>query len=76
MYVVTQIGLPNGSTIGYRYGAQPTMFFGTTDSLIGVDHPDGTVSTISAAMDPASACLKIDFSEPHAGAPTSRTKSV
>ena len=76
MYVVTQIGLPNGSSIGYRYSAQPTMFFGTTDSLVGVDHPDGTVSTISAAMDPASACLKVDFSEPHADAPTSRVKSV
>ena len=75
-YVVTRIDLPNGSSIGYRYGTLPTLWYGTMQGLVGVDYPDGTVSTISGSYDTSISCLKMDFQEPHASEPTSRSKSV
>jgi RHS repeat-associated protein len=75
-YVVTRIDLPNGGAIRYRYGTIANVWYGTDQALIGIDHPDGSTSSFSAAIDPSISCLRMEFIDPVADEPTSRDVSV
>ncbi len=73
-WVVTRIDLPNGEHLEYEYGNFLDPHGETVDTLIGVNHPDGTVSTFDSEFDANTSCLRWFCNDP-AAAPLSRIKT-
>jgi RHS repeat-associated protein len=76
-WVCIRADLPDGNHVSYRYGTQAnTNIQGTEVCLIGVDHPDGSVSTFDAVADPTVPGLRWTVDDPAADSAHSRRKTV